>query len=269
MGISIRRGRPFGAADRLGAPSVVIINEAAARRLWPESDPLGHHFTMGTRLGQEGEPLGGTVVGVVADIHDFGPASTVRPTMYAAHGQFPVDFVSVAVKTRGEPGELVQPLSQLVSQLDPGLPIFRVRTMERLAAEAVAQPRLYLMLLSVFAAASVLLAAIGIYGVLAHGVSQRTREIGLRLALGADRGRVLRMVVGQALALAVAGLALGLACAAGLSRLLRGLLFGVGPADLPTYFGVVAGLALVALVASVLPAVRAARVDPIAALRTE
>jgi putative ABC transport system permease protein len=125
------------------------------------------------------------------------------------------------------------------------------------------------MLLSVFAAFSVLLAAIGIYGVLAHVVSQRTREIGLRLALGAARGRVLRMVVGQALALAAAGLALGLAGAVGLSGLLRGLLFGVEPADLPTYLTAGVGLAAVALVASVVPAVRAARVDPIAALRSE
>ena len=132
--------------------------------------------------------------------------------------------------------------------------MFRVRTMEQLASDAVAQPRLYLMLLGLFAAASVLLAAIGIYGVLAHGVSQRTREIGLRLALGAERGRVLRMVVGQALALALGGLALGLASAAGLSRLLGGLLFGVEPGDLPTYLAAAAGLALVAVVASVVPA---------------
>ncbi len=269
MGIPIRVGRPFGAADRLGAPTVVIINEAAARQLWPDSDPLGHHFTMGTRLGQEGEALGGTVVGVVADVRDFGPASTVRPTVYAAHAQFPTEFLSVAVKARGEPGALVEPLRQLMAQLDPALPMFRVRTMEQLASDAVAQPRLYLMLLGLFAAASVLLAAIGIYGVLAHGVSQRTREIGLRLALGAERGRVLRMVVGQALALALGGLALGLASAAGLSRLLGGLLFGVEPADLPTYLAAAAGLALVAVVASVVPAVRAARVDPIVALRTE
>ena len=175
----------------------------------------------------------------------------------------------MAVKARGEPGTLVEPLRQLLAQLDPALPMFRVRTMEQLASDAVAQPRLYLMLLGLFAAASVLLAAIGIYGVLAHGVSQRTREIGLRLALGAERGRVLQMVVGQALALALGGLALGLASAAGLSRLLGGLLFGVEPADLPTYVAAAAGLALVSVVASVVPALRAARVDPIAALRTE
>jgi predicted permease len=269
MSIPIRLGRAFGAADRLGAPTVAIINEAAARQLWPDSDPLGRHFTMGTRLGQEGEALGGTVVGVVADVHDYGPASTTRPTVYASHAQFPTEFMSVAVKARGEPAALVEPLRQLMAQLDPALPMFRVRTMEQLATDAIAQPRLYLVLLGLFAAASVLLAAIGIYGVLAHGVSQRTREIGLRLALGAERGRVLRMVVGQALALALGGLALGLAFAAGLSRLLGGLLFGVEPADLPTYLAAAAGLALVAVVASVVPALRAARIDPIAALRAE
>ena len=153
MGIPIRRGRVFGAADQLGAPYVVVVNEAAALSVWPDTDPLGHHFTMGTRMGQEAAPLGGTVIGVVADVHDSGPASTVRPTLYAAHGQFPVSFVSVAVKARGEPAPLVEPLRQLVTQLDPGLPMFRVRTMEQLATDAVAQPRLYLMLLGMFAAA--------------------------------------------------------------------------------------------------------------------
>ena len=193
----------------------------------------------------------------------------MRPTVYASHGQFPTSFMSVAVKARGEPTALVEPLRQLIAQLDGGLPMFRVRSMEQLSSDAVAQPRLYLVLLTVFAAASVLLAAIGIYGVLAHGVSQRTREIGLRLALGAERARVVRMVVGQALALAVSGLALGLALAIGLSRLLGSLLFNVEPADTLTYVTAGAGLALVALVASLVPALRAARIDPIAALRAE
>jgi putative ABC transport system permease protein len=269
LAVPMRHGRGFEATDRLGAATAVVINETAARRLWPDESPLGHRFTLGTRLGQEGEPVGGTVVGVVADVRDFGPATAVRPTAYVAHAQFPASFLSIAVKARSDPAALVAPLGQLMAQLDPGLPMFRVRTMEQLASDAVAQPRLYLMLLSVFAAFSVLLAAIGIYGVLAHVVSQRTREIGLRLALGAARGRVLRMVVGQALALAAAGLALGLAGAVGLSGLLRGLLFGVEPADLPTYLTAGVGLAAVALVASVVPAVRAARVDPIAALRSE
>lgn len=269
MGIPVRRGRLFDGSDRRGAPAVVIVNETAAGRLWPGDDALGHAFTLGTRLGQGGPPVGGSVVGVVGDVRDGGPASTVRPTVYVPHGQFPTSFLTVTVKAAGEPGGLVEPLGQLLADLDPALPMFRVRTMEQLAADAVARPRLFLTLLGVFAAAAVLLAAIGINGVLAHGVNQRTREIGLRLALGADRGRVLRMVVGQALALALAGLGLGLLLAIGLSRFLRGLLFGVEPADLPTYLAVAVALASVALLASVVPAVRAASVDPIAALRSE
>lgn len=247
----------------------MVVNETAAGRLWSGDDALGHAFTLGTRLGQGGLPVGGSVVGVVGDVRDGGPAATVRPTVYAAHGQFPTSFLTVTVKATGEPGVLVEPLRQLLGEMDPALPMFRVRTMDQLSADAVARPRLFLTLLGVFAVVAVLLAAIGIYGALAHGVSQRTREIGLRLALGADRGRVVRMVVGQALAVALTGLGLGLALAAGLGRLLQSLLFNVEPADLPTYLAVAVALASVALLASVVPAVRAARVDPITALRAE
>jgi putative ABC transport system permease protein len=269
LGIPMRRGRPFADTDRLGAPPVVIVNQMAAAQLWPGGDPLGHALTLGTRLGQDGVPVGGTVVGVAADVHDWGPASQPRPTVYVAHAQFPTDFLSIAVKTAGEPTALVPPLRQLLADLDPSLPMFRVRSLEQLSADAVAQPRLFLTLLGLFAAVAILLAAIGIYGVLAQGVSQRTREIGLRLALGAERRIVLRMVVGQALRLAVAGLGIGLALALGLGRLLRSLLFGVEPEDALTYVAVTVGLAGVALVASIVPALRAARVDPIAALRSE
>ena len=193
----------------------------------------------------------------------------MRPVIYVAHAQFPVDFLSVVVKTTGEPTAVVAALGQTLADLDPMLPMFRVRTMAQLSEDAVAQPRLFLTLLGLFAAAAILLAAIGIYGVLAQGVSQRTREIGLRLALGAERGVVLRMVVGQAMRLAAAGLSVGLALALGLGRLLSSLLFGVEPEDALTYLAVAAGLAGVALLASIVPARRAARVDPLVALRSE
>lgn len=267
MSIPVVRGRGFSAADRRGRPAVAVLNEAAAQLLWPGADPLGHSLTIGTRLSQGDERAGGEVVGVLRDIRDFGPTGPIRPTIYLAHAQFPMDFMTVTVKARQNPEALVEPARALLAELDPALPMFRVRTMEQFAANAVAQPRLYLTLIAVFAAAAILLAAIGIYGVLAHGVAQRTREIGIRLALGAKRSEVVGLVVRQAVVLAAGGLAAGLLLALGASQLIRGLLFGVEPRDALTYAAVVVVLFLIALVASYLPARRASRIDPIKALR--
>ena len=268
MGIPMLEGRTFQPADGSGAPPVIVVNRAAVAVLWPDTEPLGRSMTLGTRLGQGGGPAGGTVIGLVENVHDRGPGAPSRPTVYLAHAQFPVEFISVVAKARGEPTELIEPLRKLVAAQDASLPLFRVRTMDQLAREAVAQPRMFLLLLGIFAAAAVLLAAIGIYGVMAHAVSQRTREIGLRLALGADRGVVARMVIGQALTLAMLGLTLGLALGAGASRLMRGLLFGVEPFDPVTFAVAAAGFVVVALAASATPAIRAARVDPADALRS-
>jgi ABC-type antimicrobial peptide transport system permease subunit len=245
------------------------VNETAAALLWPGDDALGHSLTIGTRLSQGGQPAGGTVVGIARNVRDFGATGALRPTLYVAHAQFPVDFFTVTLKARDNPAVLVEPARALLATLDPDLPMFRVRTMEQFAANAVAQPRLYLTLIGIFAAAAMLLAAIGIYGVLAHGVTQRTREIGIRLALGANRREVVGLVVGQAAALASGGLALGLLLAFGASRLMRGLLFGVEPNDVATYAGVAGALFAIALLASYLPARRASRVDPVTALRSE
>ena len=269
MGIPLLRGRAFTSADRLGRPAVAVVNEAAAELLWPGDDPLGHSLTIGTRLSQGGDPAGGTVVAVARNVRDFGARGPLRPTLYLAHAQFPVDFFTVTLKARDNPAALVAPSGALLAALDPDLPMFRVRTMEQFAANAVAQPRLYLTLIGIFAAAAMLLAAIGIYGVLAHGVAQRTREIGIRLALGANRREVVGLVVGQAATLASGGLILGLMLALGASRLIRGLLFGVEPGDVLTYVGVAGALFAIALLASYLPARRASRVDPITALRQE
>ena len=203
------------------------------------------------------------------DVRDFGARGPLRPTIYLAHAQFPMDFFTVTLKARDNPAALVEPARALLARLDADLPMFRVRTMEQFAANAVAQPRLYLTLIGVFAATAMLLAAVGIYGVLAHGVAQRTREIGIRLALGANRREVVSFVVGQAAALASGGLILGLILAFGASRLMRGLLFGVEPSDVTTYAGVAGTLFAIALLASYLPARRASRIDPITALRCE
>lgn len=268
LGIPVRKGRPFSTADRAGAPPVVLVNETAAARLWPGESALGRQFTLGTRMGQGGAPAGGTVVGVVRDVYDFGPAVAVRPSVYLAHAQFPVSFMTVTV--RGRTGVTpIEPLRTLVSGLDPHLPIYRVRTMEQLRSDSVAQPRVYLTLLGLFAMTAVILASIGIYGVLMHAVAQRTREIGIRLALGARRGEVVSMVVGQAAVLALAGLVIGLGLAMIASGALRTVLFGVQPTDVATYSAVAVALFAIALVASYLPARRASRIDPVTALRYE
>jgi predicted permease len=269
LGIAVLRGRGFMASDRIGAPPVVVLNESAAKLIWPDGDALGRRFSIGTRMGLGGDRLGGEVIGIVPDIRARGPVSAPQPTAYFAHFQFPVGFMAVAVRTAGDPGALIQPTRQVVVRADPDVPMFRVRTMDELASAVVAQPRLYSLLLGVFAAVAVLLAAVGIYGVMAQAVARRTPEIGLRLALGAEVRDVLRMVVGDGLRLAAWGVAFGVAGAVVASQLLVSLLHGVRPLDPATFVTVPLVLLAVALAASVVPARRAAVVDPMVALRTE
>ena len=235
MQIPVTRGRAFSGGDRRGTQPVVILSAAAAALLFPGMDPLAHHLQIGSSLGQEAGPAGGTVVGVVADVRSQGPAAPVRPTLYLAHAQFPMDTVSVVIRTRGAPASLVGPARSALHDLDPDVAMFRVRSMAQVAAAAVAQPRLYTVLIVCFATTAVALAAVGLYGVLAFAVGQRTREIGIRIALGAARGEVLRMVMAQAGRLAMTGIAAGLVAAALASRLLRSQLFEVSPTDLATY----------------------------------
>lgn len=268
MGIPIVRGRGFTSADRTGTPLVVLLNQVAASRVWPNADPLGHHLELGTRLGLGGARAGGTVVGLVGDVREHGPASPVPPTIFLPHAQWPDDAMTIVAKARnGDALALVPPMRTLVQELDPDVPMYAVRSMDQVATNAVAQPRLYLVLIASFAGTAMLLAAIGLYGVLAYAVGQRTREIGIRLALGAKRGEVLRMVMIQAAQLSVAGVTIGLAAAVLASRVLRAQLFEVAPTDIVTYVAVGAGLMLVALIAGWIPARRAARIDPLAALR--
>jgi putative ABC transport system permease protein len=265
--IPIVLGRPFAASDRQGAQPVAILNATAAKRLWPDQNSIGHELTIGTRLGLGGGQAGGQVVGIAGDVRDFGPSVPAPPTLYLAHAQWPDDSMTVVVRSRGEPAAVVEPLRAALKDLDADVPMFRLRTMQQISANAVAQPRLYLVLIACFATTAMLLAAVGLYGVLAYAVGQRTREIGIRLALGANRGEVLRMVMGQAGRLAIAGVLTGLAAAALASRVLRSQLFEVAPTDAMTYLAVALGLMTVALIASWIPAHRAARIDPIAALR--
>jgi putative ABC transport system permease protein len=188
--------------------------------------------------------------------------------LYLPHAQWPEDSVTIVAKARnGDPSSLVQPLRAMLQDLDRDVPMSAVRSMPQIASIAVAQPRLYLFLIAAFAGTAMVLAAIGLYGVLAYAVGQRTREIGIRLALGAKRGEVLRMVMQQAGRLAVAGVVMGLAASALASRLLRSQLFEIAPTDTLTYAGVAFALLIVSFVASWIPARRAARIDPLTALR--
>lgn len=269
MAIPIAQGRAFTDQDRMGAARVVVLNETAAGRIWPGATALGHQIEIGTGFGMGAGRAGGAVVGVVGDVRDFGPASRPAPTLYLAHGQWPLDSMSFAVKSRGEPSAVIEPVRVLLRELDADVPMFDVRSMPQIRDVAVAQPRLYLVLIASFAITAMLLAAIGLYGVLAYAVGQRTREIGIRLALGANRREVVRMVMSQAGTLAVAGVAMGLVAALLASRLLRAQLFEVAPTDATTYVLVAVGLLMVSLLASWIPARRAARIDPMAALRQD
>ncbi len=268
MGIPIVQGRSFVAGDRMGAELVALVNQAGAARVWRDQDAMGHQLELGTRLGLGGARAGGTVVGIAADVRDDGPAARVAPTIYLAHAQWPDGAMTIVARARtGDPSSLVQPLRSLLQDLDADVPMSAVRSMDQIAAAAVAQPRLYLVLIASFAGTAMLLSAIGLYGVLAYAVGQRRREIGIRLALGAKRGDVLRMVMTQAGQLAGVGVVIGLGAAAIASRALRSQLFQIAPTDLFTYVLVGTGLLIVALIASWIPARRASRIDPLSALR--
>jgi putative ABC transport system permease protein len=269
MAIPIKQGRAFTAADRIGSQPVLLINETAAQRIWPGGSALGHQIEIGTSFGMGRGRASGTVVGVVGDVRDYGPASRPAPTLFLAHGQWPVDSMTIVAKSRGEPSALIEPLRALLREMDPDVPMYAVRSMPQIRDIAVAQPRLYLVLIGCFAITAMLLAAIGLYGVLAYAVGQRTREIGIRLALGARRTEVVRMVMSQAGKLVIVGVALGLFAALLASRLLRAQLFEVAPTDTVTYLLVAMGLLIVSLVASWIPARRASRIDPMTALRQD
>jgi putative ABC transport system permease protein len=266
MGITILKGRDFDERDSREAPKVTIIDERLAREYWPDEDPLGKRIRFGPP--EDNEPWH-TIVGVVGDVrHERLDAST-RESVYLPFAQIPIGGSSLAIRKEGRAENLIGAVRAQVRELDPDLPVTQVMPMTEVAARSVWQPRLYTVLFGVFAAVALILATVGIYGVMSYAVTQRTREIGLRMALGAQRQDVLKLVVGQGVLLASIGVGVGLVAAVALTRLMSSLLFGVTATDPMTFVAVSVLLAGVALGACFIPARRAAKVDPMVALRYE
>jgi putative ABC transport system permease protein len=260
--IALRQGRTFTEQDREGAQDVALINETMARRHWPDADPIGQRITFdGTRYF--------SIVGIVADTRQEGVDEAPYPQAYVSRAQLPTRAMSIALRTTGDPLEVVPALRRTVRSLDGDIALSQVQSMREVVGSTIAQPRINTIVLSVFAGIALLLAAIGIYGVTSYAVAQRTREIGVRMALGARRGTVLGLVVRQGMLPVAAGLAVGLLAAFAATRVMQSLLFEVNTTDPLTFASITALLAAIALVASVVPALRASRVDPVVALRSE
>ncbi len=242
---------------------MVMVNETLARKQWPGQDPIGRRL----RIGRNPSDPWMTVVGLVADIRHLGPAVPPRPEIYQPFTQNSFTSMAFVVRTAGDPTTLVPALRSAVSRLDPAQPISRVSTMDEHVARSLSRPHFMSTLTSAFGGLALLLSVVGIYGVMAYSVAQRTREIAIRSALGARQRDVLRLVLVKALWLAVAGVTGGLVAAAALTRVLAGQLFGVAPSDPVTYVSVATLLIVVALVAGAIPAARAMRIDGTLALR--
>jgi putative ABC transport system permease protein len=253
----------FDSGDRLGTPKVVLINEAAARQYFPGEDPVGKRVA----VYQGGFHTGAEVIGVIGDVRYGTIDSTPRPDAYISYGQARRTGMMIFARTAGDPMLLAPAVRQRIREFAPRDPVYDVRSMEERTSAATSQARLSAVLLSLFGFVALSLSAMGIYGVMSFTVAQRTREIGIRVALGADRGNVLGLVLREGAGLAGVGVAIGLAAALAFTRVLRTMLFEVTPSDPQTYATIAVVLAGVLLVASWIPARRAAAVDPMTALR--
>jgi putative ABC transport system permease protein len=260
MNVRVREGRAFTDRDRDGAPMVALVNDAMARRYWPGRDPIGRRFRVGDGPWIE-------IVGVAANTKHGSLRETIEPEFYQPYAQAPWTFMTIVVDTTLAPQELSSDLERVLASIDAGMALPRVRSMSSLVTGSVSLDRFEMVGLVVFAALALLLAAIGLYGVMAYLVGQRTKEIGLRMALGASQGSIVRSILLDGLWLVAAGLAVGSALAALVGRMLRGSLFGVAASDPATLAAVAAILVAVALIACVVPARRAMRVDPMVAVR--
>jgi putative ABC transport system permease protein len=285
LGIPVLRGRAFTEDDHSAAPRVAIVSETFARRFYPDEDPIGQRIWLGppeSLLPADVLELGRrqgwlpyprlTIVGVVGDVRQRGLASPPQAEVYVPHQQAAGETwrgMLLAVRTKTDPTPMVPVIQSQVWSVDPTQPVADIATMEQRLGDSLAQLRFNAFLMALFAGVAALLAAVGLYGVMAYLVGQRTHEIGIRLALGAQRRDILRLIVGHGLALTAVGLVVGLAGALALTRFMTTLLFGVTPTDGFTFASVALLLTTVALLACLVPARRAARVDPMVALRYE
>jgi putative ABC transport system permease protein len=264
IGITVKQGRSFTDADVAGKPGVAIIGETLAHTYWPGQNPVGQYidyeWDTDTRV---------QIVGVASDVHDAGAGKDPYMEIYLPLAQFPYSGMTVVVRASGDPALLKAPVRNVVRSVDPNQPIAKLETMDALVSESLANSRLSMTLFGIFGVVGLLLACIGIYGVTSYGVLQRTREFGIRMALGARPSDVRNLVVHGGAKLTLIGIGIGIAGAIVLTRLMRSLLFGVTSTDPMTYAGSVVVLAFVSVVASYLPARRATRVDPVIALRNE
>jgi putative ABC transport system permease protein len=268
VGIPLMKGRDFSPADDLKATPVVIINNTLARQFFPHLDPIGKRIKPGIGNGYKTAPLR-EIVGVVGDVRQYGLASAPGPAVYVPLAQSPLGSMNFVVRTEANPLSLVGAVREEMAEMDKNLPFYGVQTFDQYLGQRFAQPRFLTLLFGLFAALALALAAVGLYGLVSYSASQRTHEIGIRMALGAEKPDVLRLVVGQGFRLAILGVVLGIAGSFPLTRSLSSLLYGVKPTDPVTFTAVAFILVGVALLASYLPARRATEVDPMVALRYE
>jgi putative ABC transport system permease protein len=261
MRVPLRAGREFGAGDNAEAPKVVIVNETFARRFWGNQNPLDLHIVVGRG------PAASQVIGVAADIKNKGLAQDTQAQLYLPFAQLPWGDMNLLVRTIGPPQSITSAVRAQIAAVDPDQPVAGVQTVDELVASSLSQPRFTMLLLGIFSATALALSVIGIYGVLSYWVAQRRFELGIRLALGAQRADILRIVVRQGFTLAMAGIVLGLAAALFLTRLMSSMLYKVGALDLTTFAVAPLVFLSIALLASYLPARSATRVDPVNALR--